>query len=165
MKRVNASDASLASVSLNTTMSSPPTTDWLPPGPAGTGAYANVELGELVREDARHPGAFEDRGCLAVAELVGRGRAAAEDAGRKVARVQPLLELGHRGDRALAVEVRPVAVVRSSVGDAAPEAPDPGQHAPGAGAALGVAVDVGPELLLDGGQRGLELLDGRGLLR
>ena len=38
MNRVNASAASLFWVVLNTTMSSPPTTDVLPPGPAGMGA-------------------------------------------------------------------------------------------------------------------------------
>ena len=38
MNRVKASAASLFWVSLKTTMSSPPTTEALPPGPAGTGA-------------------------------------------------------------------------------------------------------------------------------
>ncbi len=44
----------------------------------------------------------------------------------------------------------PVALVELWVGDATAEAPDPGQDVPAARAALGIAVDVRAELLLDG---------------
>ena len=70
MNRMNDNAAALFFDCCVRTMSSPPTTLTLPPGPAGTPAVASRKLGCALAKIAQHPRAVENRRVLALGEPV-----------------------------------------------------------------------------------------------